>query len=241
MKGGFRVLENWRGRHRYEGQVDSRNRPHGKGVMKYDYAIDSSRPDASKAILSEGDFRDGVRQGKNVTLFKNGDVLETDYLQNAPHHGVYRWSDDNYYLGHFKDHKFHTPEGETSTRVLRGSVEIGSWKEGTRQGWRTVVYGNGHCRFSVLDDLRQGEITIFFWHGDVMTANYVDDNRIGPSSYLWANGDEWRGTFLSHNLATGIKTEEASGKTVSLDLEFRVEEQTGFWEVKFSPVKEEES
>jgi hypothetical protein len=226
----FRVLPNWLNIGRYEGQVNEKNRPHGKGVIRYEPSPYNSR------FFYEGDFEDGTRHGRGCMLYQNGDIFEGEWRASHQHFGTYRWRDypEDRYVGHFQNCFFEDEDG-VMIYGTRG-YDSGSFKLGTLDGWGTMVRKDGYTRCEFVKGKRQGRVATFWWNGCVLESTFVDDKRIGPASFLWTNGDRWTGEFHSDTCGTGIKTEEATGKQTSGTFEW-VTTPDWHWAVTFVPDK----
>ena len=84
----------------------------------------------------EGDFKDGVKNGKGVMKHKNGDIYEGSFRNDVKYgNGVYRFKDGEIYEGEFKDDGF---EGHGVMRFE--GVEIkGNFKRGKLDGEGEII------------------------------------------------------------------------------------------------------
>jgi hypothetical protein len=114
-------------------------------------------------------------------------------------YGTYTFSNENKYVGEYKDNKQH---GQGTFSWTDGGEYIGKWKNGKMHGQAINTAQNGNIYIGEFKDNKfngQGTFTYGYktkWAGDKYAGGYKDGKLNGQGTYTWANGDyyvgEWR-------------------------------------------------
>ena len=139
----------------YTGECKN-GKAHGHGKVSYDDGVSNS----------EGEYKNGMRHGKSVTVWANGDRYQGEYRNSVQHgQGVSTWANGNSYTGDYRDGAltgkgtFVWASGERYAGYLEeggfsghgthynteGDRQVGYWEDGhLSKGW---VYGanGGAC------------------------------------------------------------------------------------------------
>lgn len=173
----------------YTGPVKD-GKPHGTGKLKY------LSTDSSQRRQYEGEFVNGVRTGRGLLTFQNGDRYMGEF-DNNQYHGqgelIYGgWK----YIGNFKEGRYHgrgklsSPKGTlwegmfenhqlngpaTETRV-DGSRFSGNYKDDKPNGFGTLYHPNGclHMQGNFINGLMQGRGILGFPQGDKVEGLFKD-------------------------------------------------------------------
>uniref|UniRef100_A0A7S2S1K0 Uncharacterized protein n=1 Tax=Rhizochromulina marina TaxID=1034831 RepID=A0A7S2S1K0_9STRA len=130
----------------------------------------------------EGEFVDGIREGKGTLQYANGNNYSGAFKDNKFHgFGVYAWAD--------------FAEG---SKVVRNRRYEGHWELGQQSGKGLYFLGNG--------DVYEGDFERGMYHGagkmktrtrDVMEGEWQRGHLSGKASITYSNGDKYEGQFFA--------------------------------------------
>ena len=167
----------------YEGELNEKGEPHGKGKMIYSNGT------------YEGEWKDGLGQGRGVYNLDNGEVFEGELRDGrSDGKGIAKYPDGSSYVGQYQDGSAH---GKGIYTWADGSYYDGDLKYGNRDGKGIektsegrVIYEGGY-----KDDCRDGNGTGYFKNGDVYSGAWCDDEINGTGIMTYANKDVYHGQW----------------------------------------------
>ncbi len=208
----------------YQGDVNHRNRPHGKGILRYD-----------NGNVYEGNFAEGIKKGRGVYLREDTHYEGEHAFNMAQGFGVFTQTNFNQkYFGYFMKDEMdseglnHTdgnmsnfydfdPERKGICRMyFEGNYLESQYSKNQPCGQGRIVFEGEiilECFFENGNHCGPGIMR--FPDGSVLHATYVDNDRFGKASFLWANGDVFEGEFINHNEAIGTKTILETGEKIT--------------------------
>ena len=115
----------------YEGDLNEKNKPHGKGVMKYGY----------KESVYDGAWLNGKRNGFGILKWPNGDSY-TGQWKDDKYHGEGTYSTVNGFTckGLWEKGKMN---GNGEEKFADGNSYVGEFKNDRRDGHGTYTLANG--------------------------------------------------------------------------------------------------
>ena len=118
-----------------------------------------------------GQVVNGLREGKGVCYWENGDRYEGDYRNNKKEgKGIYYWNDGKKYEGDWRND---TAEGKGIYYYPNGDRYEGDWTNDKKEGKGIMYYHNGD---RMMGDYHIGNPTgkhvMLTRNGDVKTYNY---------------------------------------------------------------------
>jgi len=103
----------------YEGDIVD-GKPHGRGTMTYG--------EASESLYYEGEWRNGLINGKGVMSWLNGDFYDGEWRDGLLHgEGIMLFANDDVYQGEFQNGYLH---GQGILTTADGNVIRGMWEDG---------------------------------------------------------------------------------------------------------------
>ncbi len=185
----------------FTGEVNSENKPNGKGVLKY--LITNG--------VYEGMFKDGNRHGLGIHKWGNGDLYEGEWKDNMRHgNGMLKYANKNFYTGQWYQNM---KSGNGKMIFANGEEYEGNWQT-------DKINGSGKYKF--IDDcifegyFREGKIMDFgkfiFTNG-VTLEGYFDVKRTGKGKKIMPNGDVYEGEIYEGKM-------EGNGKMNFTDGDF---------------------
>ena len=146
----------------------------------------------SKAFKYEGEFKDGLKQGKGAYEWENGDRYEGEFAQDRPNgKGKYRFGNGDSY------------EGEVSAGAISGrGVYVaksgdrieGSFVDGRASGIGIYRFASGDRYEGEMEAGRMhGKGRYFARNGDRIEATFVNGKAQGKGVYRFSNGDRYEG------------------------------------------------
>jgi len=143
-----------------------------------------------------GNFVNGVKSGKGIYLFPNGDIYEGNFVDDVrTGFGTYIWSNGNMYEGDFVDGE---ANGKGIFRFANGDILEGNFINGVIDGKGTKYFTNGNIyEGDFTDGVRTGKGTLRFTNGDIYEGDFINGSRTGKGTLRFANGDIYEGDFLN--------------------------------------------
>ena len=193
----------------YEGAVNEKNQPHGKGVFVYN---DGER--------FEGEYRNGKRHGFGTYYFKDGEWFEGEYRKNQRNgRGIHHYADGSWEEGDYADGLLvktiakgksskssnssatstasHSNGSKTTTFTNEAGTYTGEVNaDGNPHGKGVFNFNNGQ-RYDgkYRDGKRNGFGTYYFKDGERFEGEYLNDKRNGRGKYYYKNGDWFEGEY----------------------------------------------
>eukprot|EP00195_Chlamydomonas_chlamydogama_P011884 CAMPEP_0202890548 /NCGR_PEP_ID=MMETSP1392-20130828/910_1 /ASSEMBLY_ACC=CAM_ASM_000868 /TAXON_ID=225041 /ORGANISM="Chlamydomonas chlamydogama, Strain SAG 11-48b" /LENGTH=466 /DNA_ID=CAMNT_0049574137 /DNA_START=156 /DNA_END=1559 /DNA_ORIENTATION=+ len=117
---------------RYEGEVLA-GRPHGTGKF-------FTTKDGRSELQYEGDWVQGIREGKGVRYYPNGETYTGDFVANVRHgYGRYVFENGDVYAGEWTDDR---RTGQGTFYYTNGDVFIGNFIKDRKEGMGTLLMMN---------------------------------------------------------------------------------------------------
>ncbi|HET9652336.1 MAG TPA: caspase family protein, partial [Usitatibacter sp.] len=190
----------------------------------------------SKGFKYEGEWNEGLKQGRGVYQWENGDRYEGTFAGDRPDgKGVYRFANGDSYEGEVK-------QGVISGRGVyvarNGDAFEGPFANGKLDGVGVYRFASGdRYEGEMRDGVIQGTGRYYSRDGDRIEGTFVDGKPQGIGTYFFANGDRYRGEMIrgalsgqgTYDYASGLKYEgevrdgRPQGRGV-----FRFQDGTGF-------------
>lgn len=167
--------------------------------------------------LYEGDFVNGLRQGKGKYSYGNGDKYEGDFFENKKHGiGKMVYNENGQYHGYFENGTRH---GEGVFIYPNGDVYSGWWKNGKKHGKGTYVFKESKMKF--IGEWGDGNILNGTWqyHNGVHYRGGFENNKPkGEGVWVFANGNVCNGEYKQTIVPLeGEGDEEGAETEVKLD------------------------
>merc|ERR1712038_706349 len=114
----------------YTGEVNLAQQPHGSGTF------------ACSSHNYTGNWRGGVRQGRGVNTFANGDTYVGEWVNDTRHgEGELTWVTGRRYVGSMVAGRM---EGKGEMTWPSGDQYIGDWENNQRSGHGLYLYSSGN-------------------------------------------------------------------------------------------------
>jgi len=154
----------------------------------------------SKAFKYEGEFSDGLKQGRGVYVWDNGDRYDGRFANDRPDgSGKYHFANGDSYEGEVKAGVI-VGRGTYSTK--EGDVFEGSFQGGKPHGVGIYRFASGDRYEGEMDQGRlQGRGRYVARSGDRIEAPFVDGKAQGIGTYHFANGDRYEGEIVGGALS----------------------------------------
>ncbi len=123
-----------------------------------------------------GDWKDGKFNGQGTYNHANGDKYVGEFKDDNKHgQGTYTHANGNKYVGEFKDGKYNG----LGSSFNKGESYVGEFKDGKYNGQGSYTLPNGDKYVGVLkDNKRNGQGIFTFTDGRVQEGVWVDDNFV---------------------------------------------------------------
>lgn len=150
----------------------------------------------SKAFRYEGEFSEGLKQGRGVYVWDNGDRYDGRFSGDRPDGvGKYHFANGDSYEGEVKSGVI---VGRGTYATKNGDIFEGSFANGKPHGVGVYRFASGDRYEGEMDQGRlQGRGRYIAKSGDRIEAPFVDGKAQGIGSYQFANGDRYDGEIIS--------------------------------------------
>ena len=157
-------------------------------------------------IAYEGDFKDGVREGKGTEIKPDGTKYEGDFVKYSAHgKGIKIYASGDKYEGDFVKGNFH---GKGIYTYADGDKYEGDFVKGNFHGKGIFTYANGNkYEGDFIEDNCHGKGIITYASGNKYEGDFIEDDARGKGSFIWANGNKFEGNFIGNaDVDTGLFT-----------------------------------
>tara|TARA_B100001027_G_scaffold97231_1_gene66758 strand:+ start:396 stop:2786 length:2391 start_codon:yes stop_codon:yes gene_type:complete len=145
--------------------------------------------------IYEGDFKTGLITGKGVFKWKDGDIYEGDFVNGErTGKGVYKFKSGNVYEGDWVDGE---KTGKGVFKWKNGDIYEGDWVDGERTGKGVFKWKDGDIyEGDFVNGERTGKGVYKFKNGNIYEGDFADDKRTGKGILKWKDGDIYEGDFV---------------------------------------------
>lgn len=154
----------------------------------------------SKSFKYEGEFSEGLKQGKGTYVWENGDRYEGTFTADrADGRGKYQFANGDTYEG---DVKAGVIIGRGTYVAKNGDVFEGSFAGGKPHGVGVYRFATGDRYEGEMDQGRlQGRGRYVNKNGDRIEAPFADGKPQGRGIYHFSNGDRYEGDITGGELS----------------------------------------
>jgi uncharacterized caspase-like protein len=154
----------------------------------------------SKSFKYDGEFSDGLKQGKGTYVWENGDRYEGAFTADrADGRGKYHFANGDTYEG---DVKAGVIVGRGTYVAKNGDVFEGSFTNGKPHGVGVYRFATGDRYEGEMDEGRlQGRGHYVNKNGDRIEAPFTDGKPQGRGIYRFSNGDRYEGEINGGELS----------------------------------------
>lgn len=159
----------------------------------------------------EGEFRNGLFNGRGVYTCRNGDRYEGEFLDDLKHgKGTYTSAGGDKYVGEFaNDHR----QGQGTLFFANGDRYVGGFDAGSANGKGVMVYENGsRYEGDFSHGQKQGTGMFVYANGDRYEGSFANDERSGQGIYTFKEGASYVGGFKSGRRHGNGRYKYASGE-----------------------------
>ena len=176
---------------KYEGQMRN-NIPMGKGVMYYPNGLIYEGECKDKGDIYEGDFVEGVAEGRGTSIYSNGDRYTGEYRNWNKHgKGTYYYHNGHKYVGDFFNDK---AEGRGIYYYKNGDIYEGEFHDSMANGLGCFFYkapprSGDRYEGNVKNFYKHGKGIVIYKNGDIYQGDFKLDKKEGMGFMYYANGD----------------------------------------------------
>ncbi len=149
----------------------------------------------SKSFKYEGEFSDGLKQGRGVYAWDNGDRYDGKFTNDRPDgNGKYHFANGDSYEGEVRAGVI---IGRGTYASKNGDVFEGSFAGGKPHGVGVYRFASGDRYEGEMDQGRlQGRGRYFAKSGDRIESAFLDGKAQGLGTYTFSNGDRYEGEII---------------------------------------------
>ncbi len=154
----------------------------------------------SKSFKYDGEFSDGIKQGRGTYVWENGDRYEGTFATDrADGRGKYQFANGDTYEGEVKAGVI---IGRGTYVAKNGDVFEGSFTNGKPHGVGVYRFATGDRYEGEMDQGRlQGRGRYVNKNGDRIEAPFADGKPQGRGIYHFSNGDRYEGEITGGELS----------------------------------------
>ena len=143
-----------------------------------------------------GQILNGLREGKGIMYYYNGDRYEGEYRNNNREgKGIMYYNNGDRYEGYYKKGK---KEGKGIFYYTDGSVYDGDFKKSKSEGKGIFYYNNGDRYEGEFKDGKiEGKGIIYYNNGDIYEGYFRNEEKEGKGIYYYNNGDREISDYLN--------------------------------------------
>ena len=153
----------------------------------------------AKNFKYDGEFKDGLKEGRGVYVWDNGNRYEGPFVKDAPDgEGKYTFANGDSYNGEVKQGAL-TGRGVYVTKS--GDTLEGSFVNGSQQGTGTQRFASGdRYEGQIVNSRAQGKGRYVGSDGHSIEGEFVDGVASGQGVYVFPNGDRYEGEITQSEL-----------------------------------------
>jgi len=189
----------------YEGEVNESKIPEGPGVFNY------RGDDEHGRMCYDGDWKNKAAHGYGSMKWQNGDRYEGDWVDGVRQgKGKYvSKSSGGVYDGEYRNDK---KDGSGKYVWSNGDWYEGEWKQGLRHGQGVYVWKDKNEKYDGewKDGIKEGSGKFIYANGDIFTGPYVSGNRHGSGQLVKSDGEERSENYKEGKLVNFTVTKNAS-------------------------------
>eukprot|EP00128_Syssomonas_multiformis_P008024 Colp12_sorted_trinity150504_noHs@16594 len=183
----------------YGSEQDYQDDANNVGTYEGDRNEAGERHGFGKAVLPngdmyEGEYINGLREGKGTYKFKNGARYIGEYKEGKKHgNGVLVYPDGSKYEGTWiADQR----TGYGTYYYVNGDTYEGEWEGGLKHGQGTYTYSETGSKYvgTWVEGKREGPGE-WIHANHRFIGNFSNDQPLGPGKYLYDQGFEQDGTY----------------------------------------------
>ena len=147
----------------------------------------------------EGQFVNGLKNGKGTYYFDNGDKYVGDFRDgDREGEGIYYYKNGDKYEGHFKKNR---KDGKGTYFYANGDKYVGRFKKNKAEGRGKFYYNNGDRYIGTYkNDLKNGHGIYYFENGTRYDGEFRDGIKDGDGIIVKKNGDFYEVKFENNVL-----------------------------------------
>lgn len=160
---------------------------HGKGELT----------DSAAGYKYYGQFKKGLKDGKGIITWQNGDVYNGNFKRDVYHgYGSLKYFDGTHYNGEFWDGVI---EGKGTCHYSNGNLYEGEFFKGKRDGKGVLKYPNGSIyRGQFKYDKKEGRGQMKYSNGCIYVGEFKNDLFNGKGIWKFPCGGQYEGAFSSN-------------------------------------------
>ena len=164
----------------------------------------------------EGNFKNGLINGKGTLYFSNGNKYVGDFKnQYREGNGFLKYSNGDEYKGQFKKGKL---EGKGTLHYVSGDVYQGEWFNNLSHGQGTYTYNDGNkYEGTFVNGKMEGFGTMFYTDGTTYVGEWKNSKKNGTGTLTKADGKKWDGEWSDGKFVSDQVVEVKKTKTKPMD------------------------
>ena len=166
----------------YEGEVNSKNLPHGKGKCIFE-----------DGLFYQGSWVNGKREGKGKMTLPNHDYYEGEWKNDAPNGKGKHYIGGEFYEGDFKEGNRH---GKGTYKWIEKQIKyVGEFKDNNRDGYGKYYEGDTVYEGEWKDDQRYGKGKISLSEDSSISGFFNHTTIEGEATMKMSNGKIIKGKY----------------------------------------------